>query len=97
MSRKFSIMTKINLNKLDEQIQAYQMLNQWDGECGECDDPYIFMSEDTAKAIETEVGVDVVIDNKTLTNNIKSGMHSTYSGYKVFINNDLRFGIVEIR
>jgi hypothetical protein len=59
------------------------------------------MNEDTARAIESEVGVnDIIIDNDTLANKIKNtkgGIYATYTGCKVFINNDLKFGIVEIR
>lgn len=95
MSRKFSIIKTIDLNKIDEQIKEYKMLHLYG------DAPYLFMNEDTAKRIEIEVGADnIVIDNDTLANKIKNtkgGVYATYTGYKVFINNDLKFGIVEIR
>lgn len=94
MSRKFSIVTTIDLNKIDKEIKEYKMLHQWD-------DPYLFMSDDTAKRIEIEVGTDnIVIDNDTLANKIKNtkdGVYAEYTGCKVFINNNLKFGIVEIR
>lgn len=94
MSKMFSIMAKIDLHKIDKEINEYQVLHQFD------DDPYIFMNEDTIKAIECELGLDdIVIDNDTWSNKIKNtkGVYATYSGCKVFINNDLKFGIVEIR
>lgn len=92
MSRKFSIITTIDLSKIDSEITKYVNIN------GNFD-PYIFMNEDTAIAIENEVSShDIVanIDSQT-KRSTKDGMYATYSGYKVFINNDLRFGIVEIR
>lgn len=93
MSRKFSIVAIVDLSRIDDEITKYVNLN------GNFD-PYIFMNEDTAKAIENEVSANnVIIDGVDLPNkrNIKNGISATYSGYKVFINNDLRFGIVEIR
>lgn len=94
MSKKFSIVTTIDISRIDQEITKYVNLN------GDFD-PYIFMNEDTARAIENEVGAhDIMIDGVDLPNkrNAKDGgMYATYSGHKVFINNDLRFGIVEIR
>lgn len=85
MSKKFSIVNAINFEKLDNEIEAYVNCN--------CNfDPYIFMSEDTAKAIRKELLSDIVGFNpENTTKNV------TYCGYKVFIDNDLHFGIVEIR
>lgn len=88
MSKKFSIVT-VNLSKIDNEITKYINLN------GNFD-PYIFMNEDTARAIENEVGAHDIVDSPN-KRNTKNGIYATYSGYKVFINNDLRFGIVEIR
>lgn len=92
MSRKFSIMSAINFNKLDDEIKEYVR-------CNHDFDPYLFMSEDTANAIENEVqnefGFDVEDDNSNIK--LKDGAKATYTGYKVFINNDLKFGIIEIR
>ena len=61
------------------------------------------MSEDTANAIESEYEVELGFCTKEMNANvkpkgdIKNGIRATYCGYKVFINNDLRYGIVEIR
>ena len=94
MGRKFSIVATIDLSRIDDEIEEYVSLNG-------SFDPYIFMNEDTVRAIENEVGAHdiVVVDGIDLSNkrNTKDGMYATYSGYKMFINNDLRFGIVEIR
>lgn len=95
MSRKFSIIEKIDLKKIDNEIQRYKLANKL---YNRWDDPYIFMSEETARAIESKN--DVVVENETIENkikNIKGGVYATYTGYKVFIDNDLKFGVVEIR
>lgn len=87
MSRKFSIVSTVNLDTLYDEIEDYIG-------CNGNINPYIFMSEDTIKAIEYEVGVD----NFTNKINVKDrGYKATCFGHRVFINNDLRFGIVEIR
>lgn len=93
MSRKFSIVATVDLSKIKDEIEKYIQTN------GNLD-PYIFMNEDTIRAIENEIGADdVVVSGVDLPNkrNTKNGMYATYCGCKVFINNDLRFGIVEIR
>lgn len=94
MSKKFSIIKIIDLAKLDKEIKEYKRTHQWN------EDPYIFMNESTAKAIESEIKEDNVVIDDTLTNKIKNsknGIYGIYVGYKIFIDNDLSFGIVEIR
>ena len=94
MSRKFSIvLSSIDLKKIDTEIYEYKKLNG-------CLEPYLFMNEETARAIETEVGIyyDVMpCDNSLLKKYTTNGVCATYTGYKVFVNNDLKFGVVEIR
>ena len=58
------------------------------------------MNESTARAIESEIGTDNAMINDALTTKIKNdknGVYAIYNGYKMYINNDLNFGIVEIR
>lgn len=96
MSRKFSIITTINFDKLDNEISEYV-------QCNGHFDPYIFMSENTANAIESECEIQLGFSAKEINSNvkpkgdIKNGVKGSYCGYKVFINNDLKYGIVEIR
>lgn len=91
MSKVFSIITTINLDKLDSEINEYISQN------GNFD-PYIFMNEDTANAIRQEIGADILDKDVNLNAKpLKDGIRATYCGYKVFINNDLKLGIVEIR
>ena len=85
MSNKFSIMTTINLEKLDKEIERHINLTT-------NFNPYIFMNEDTVKAIADEIGTDFAVTDAS-----KYKDTYTYRGYKIFINNDLKLGIVEIR
>lgn len=93
MSKKFSI-TTIDLDKISKEI-AYYKNNKGNGL-----DPYIFMSDETVRAIEGELGIyNWAIDNETLANGLNntSKVYGAYMGYKLFIDNDLKFGVVEIR
>ena len=85
MSGKFSIVSSIDLKRIDTEIYEYKKLNG-------CLEPYLFMSEETARAIETEVGIYDVMpcDNSLLKKYTANGVCATYTGYKVFINNDLK-------
>lgn len=83
MSNKFSIMGTINFEKLDKEIEKYINLTT-------NFNPYIFMSEDTAKEIVKEAGGNLALIDTSKSN-------TTYRGYRVFINNNLKLGIVEIR
>jgi hypothetical protein len=93
MNKKFSIVTAININKIFEELDNY--INQE----GYYDLPYLFMSEDTAKTIEKEFGVySCSYDTQFLSNkNKKNGAYAEFIGYKVYINNDLAYGVIEIR
>ena len=88
MGERFSIVKTINIDKIFEEIDNYIMIT------GETN-PYIFMNEDTSKAIDDEVGIVKWIDPSAKSN--YKGIEATFTGYKIFINNDLKFGIVEIR
>ena len=83
MSKKFSIVKEIDLDKLRKQIELYRY------ETGEIN-PYIFMNLDTIKQIGEEVGVPV----KTFCLNSYVGL---FEGNKVFLHNGLNYGEVEIR
>ena len=91
MSLKFSIMDTINFDRLDSAIDNYVIQNG--------SYPYIFMSEDTASAIENDIEKQFGFNPSDSNSNIKlkNGTKALYCGYKVFINNDLKLGTVEIR
>lgn len=92
MIENFSIIKTLDLDKLDNMIDKYIcMTNKRD--------PYIFMSDDTVNAIADAVNpfefdVFSIKENNT---KYKNGVYALYNNYKVFINNDLKFGTVEIR
>ena len=84
MSKKFSIVKEIDLDKLRKQIELYKY------ETGEIN-PYIFMNLDTIKQIGEQVGAPC----KTLYfNTYEIGL---FEGNKVFLHNSLNYGEVEIR
>ena len=87
MSNKFSIINRIDLDKVNEEIHKHIMRT------GEIN-PYIFMNKETS----------VAIDNAFPESFIDPCLKTDYQGaigywecYKIFINNDLEFGEVEIR
>ena len=73
----------LNLKKLDNEI------------CGLTDtqnkDPYIFMSKDTINLLK-ECASSMNFECQSM-----SGLVEKYNGYKVFCNNDLDLGEVELR
>lgn len=96
MSKKFSIIKELDLEKLDKGIDEYSIVT---GEVR----PYIFMSKDTIASIANKVSkydVKVNLLNEValrFTTLGKGGSCGLYNGYKIFENNDLAYGEVEIR
>lgn len=84
MSKKFSIATVVNTSILDNEIAEYLKSNK--------EFPYIFMNEDTANAITSDEAIPNI---KNVV--YKNGIVGRYCGYKVFLDNYLNFGEVEIR
>ena len=86
MERKFSIIQKINLDELIHKIDEYQC---YTGETN----PYLFMNKSTIDAI-------LIIDDPLYNlqkNCEKVDGIAGYYGYKVFRDDTLNFGEVEIR
>lgn len=82
MSKKFSIAMTVNIKKLEDEIVSYGGTN-----------PYIFMHIDTLRAIANEYNISL-----NLAKDCKlDGYSAEYIGYKIYVNNDLKFGEVEIR
>lgn len=93
MNKKFSIIT-INIEKIFKELDNY--INQY----GYYYSPYLFMSDATAKAIENEyINYDYLKYDARLSSNKnkESGAYAEFAGHKVYINNDLSYGVVEIR
>ena len=87
MNRKFSIIQKIDVNELDNMIDKYQ-------HCTGETNPYLFMNKSTIDAIPT---VDDPIYNIQQICAKVNGITGCYRGYKVFRDDSLDFGEVEIR
>ena len=90
MSRKFSIIKTVDLNKLNMQIDDYKCETYEEN-------PYIFANGETIKAMCV---TSLSLDNSqpmgfaSLKSSFKRGK---YEGYKIFQDDDLPFGEVEIR
>lgn len=87
INRKFSIIQKIDLNELDDTINKYICLT------GETN-PYLFMNKNTIDAIPT---VDDTLYNLHQVCAKVNGIAGYYCGHKVFRDDTLDFGEVEIR
>jgi len=85
MIGKFSILKSLDLEKISTNIKIYE--NSTGNE------PYLFMSNETADAICKQAAFYL----GTLFPNKANDVLALYEGYKVFQNNDLEFGEVEIR
>lgn len=87
MNRKFSIIQKIDMTELD------RMINKYKCSTGE-ENPYLFMNKSTIDVIPTD---DDVLDNLRQVCANVNGIAGYYCGYKVFRDDTLDFGEVEIR
>lgn len=85
MGKKFSIIKTVDTEKLHNEVNNYMTIT------GEYN-PYIFMNIDTLEAVASEF-----IPTVKLRTYGMDGYTSQYEGNKVFVNNDLKFGEVEIR
>ena len=90
MSKKFSIVKEIDLNKLSRQIDDYRH------ETGEIN-PYIFANEETIRTMVKACSdcFDAADIFATLT--LRGNRVGIFEGYKLYPNEDLEFGEVEIR
>ena len=81
MGKKFSIVEKLNEDKLMEQIELYIKIN--------VDYPCIYMNRETFSHMNSNALSDMEED--------EGGIHGLYRGYDIYENNDLKFGEVELR
>ena len=95
---KVNLISKLDLTKLNKEIDIFKGRYQ--------QQPYMFVNEETAEALSKETIPDwmlnldknsthVVVGTKQAIN--ESGVIYTYQGIKVFYNEDLKFGEVELR
>jgi len=93
--KKFSIIKSVDTSKLNRQIKEY--------ECTTGEVPYLFMANSTGKALLEEVcaNCDSVVYASDVIEMLRAMYPGTaigsYKGYKIYENNDLAFGEVEIR
>lgn len=96
MSKIFSIAKAIDMDKLDNQIERYE------AETGNRN-IYVFMNYDTIKTIENQTLGSILnypdfnSPNTILSLKKSNGLMGYYQGYKVFRDDTLSFGEVEIR
>lgn len=88
MIERFSIVKSLDFNKLDTNILIYEATTG--------NEPYLFMNEETIRAVFNEYEKAFITKEffEELSRYEKAG---TYKGYKLFPNEDLEFGEVEIR
>ena len=93
MNKKFSIIKQIDIEKIFKEIDNYRNQSGYDYL------PHLFMNKDTMDAIERGIQAkDVwIYDASSFSSCCGNGVCAKLTGYKVFIDNDLDFGIVEIR
>lgn len=90
MSNKFSIVRNLDESRLTKEIVKYINENE--------DDPYIFMNKETISDLEycaSQLGSYEKFDS--YENKMKSGVIAMYRGFKIYENNDLKYGEVELR
>lgn len=96
MSKTFSIAKAIDTDKLDREIERYEI------ETGN-KNIYVFMNYDTIKTLENQVLGSVLnyprydSPNTILSLKRTNGLIGYYQGYKCFRDDTLCFGEVEIR
>jgi hypothetical protein len=85
---KVNLLNKVlNESKLEQAIDKY--------ECTTNEESYLFMNQDTANTLEKQSGCKEC--ELELLSKRNSSMIGRYTGHKVYINDDLEFGEVEIR
>lgn len=90
MSKKFSIIQSLDIDKLDYEIQNYINISN-------NRNPHIFMSDATADKIAQHYDPVDIYSNVRLGVKDRCEHMAVYTGYKVFTDNSLKFGDIEIR
>lgn len=90
MSKKFSIVKTIDFDNLDNEIDRYMAMT------GETN-LYLFMNKDTVDAITSAYKVRHIGSYESIPKTRYDDCKGYYCGLKVFVDNDLKFGEVEVR
>ena len=88
MIGRFSILKSLDLEKIDKNIKIYESKTG--------NKPYLFMNKDTIYETFCECNENFVTKKEFEFLNLY-GKTGTYAGYKLFVNEDLEFGEVELR
>ncbi len=87
MSKKFSIVKTLDESKLREELYIYMNEQQ--------EEPYIFLNRETITELKSKY---INLPCPLIYRNIyRNGVIGTYQGFKVYENNDLKYGEVELR
>lgn len=89
MSKKFSIIKHLDISTLDNEIVRYQDENK--------ENPYIFINKETIDDLECIAPLGSYEKFISCKNEMKCGVMAMYRGFKIYENNDLKYGEVELR
>ena len=84
MSKKFSIVKSLDESKLQEELHIY--LHEQEK------DPYIFLNRETIKELGRSIKIECPLHMSS-----NNSVVVKYYGFKVYENNDLKYGEVELR
>lgn len=89
MSKKFSIIKHLDISTLDTEIVRYMDENK--------EKPYIFINKETIDDLECITSLGSYEKFISCKNKMECGVMAMYRGFKVYENNDLKYGEVELR
>lgn len=93
MAEKFSIIKQFDTEKLSRRLSEFICKNWYN--------PYIFANHETLEALKKPYEQDMkrieFIDGGVLVTGTNKGLIAKYQGYKMFEDNTLEFGEIELR
>ena len=89
MTEKFSIIKQLDTEKLNEKIAYFVYENGHD--------PYIFANNTTLEALMKPYKQEMVFTSFDGKKTLYKGLICKYQGYKMFEDNTLEFGEIELR
>lgn len=89
MAEKFSIVKELDIEKLSEKIAHFVYENGHD--------PYIFANYTTLEALMKPCRQEMIFTSFDGKKTLYKGLICKYQGYKMFEDNTLEFGEIELR
>lgn len=93
MTEKFSIVKQLDTENLDRRLSKFICKNWYN--------PYIFANHETLEALKKPYEQDMkrieLIDSGVLVTGTNKCLIGKYQGYKMFEDNTLEFGEIELR